>query len=105
MGKEARGDERAEREGRRAERSQTIIHVLIETTTIWLEEEEYQVRYFKNINLNGVTSYSLEFGFSDEDKFAIDDLSLWKLRHKLDKILPAVIYSRKMDTSERLQPV
>lgn len=66
-----------------------------------MNDADYEVKYYRNTKIGGMVSYSLEVGLSDDDKLVIDDPSFGRLRHKLDEILPAALYTRMVAAVER----
>ncbi|MEW6325506.1 MAG: hypothetical protein AB1515_08995 [Nitrospirota bacterium] len=73
-----------------------MFSLMIETEQVHLQETDYLVRYFKRINFDGIVRYSLEVRFGPDDALVIDDPSYGRLRHKLQAILPAALYSRRL---------
>jgi hypothetical protein len=67
---------------------------MIETEQVHVHDADYLVRYFKNTDMDGMVSYSLEVRFGPDDALMIDDHSIGRLRHKVREILPAALYSR-----------
>ncbi len=68
---------------------------LIEVEKRHLNSTNYEIRYFRNTNLNGKTSFTSEVDIGLDDKIILDDRSVDSLKYKVDLILPAALYSRR----------
>jgi hypothetical protein len=56
---------------------------LIATKKIHVNDADYEIRYYRKMNLNG-----------GNDKIILDDHSIASLEYKVDLVLPAALYSR-----------
>lgn len=74
---------------------------LIEVEKIHLNASDYEIRYFRNTNLNGGTNFTSEVKVGQDDKIILDDRTMAGLKYKVDLVLPAALYSRT--GSERLR--
>jgi len=72
---------------------------LIGVKRIHINEEDYEIKYFRKTNLNGKTSFSSEVNIGRNDKIILDDHSMARLEYKVDLVLPAAIYSRMASDS------
>jgi hypothetical protein len=68
---------------------------LIGVEKIHLNAADYEIRYHRNTNLDGKTSFTSEVEIGQNDKIILDDRSIGSLKHKVDLVLPAALYSRK----------
>ncbi|HUJ79234.1 MAG TPA: hypothetical protein VLY45_02835 [Nitrospiria bacterium] len=69
---------------------------MVEAKWIAFDNDMYLVNFFKHHNGDGLSTYSLEVRLDPDDTLVIDATSLEQLRHKLHKILPAALYSRRV---------
>ena len=67
---------------------------LIEIKKIHINDGDYEVRYYRNTNLNGDTLFTSEVNIGLNDKIILDDHSMASLEYKVDLVLPAALYSR-----------
>jgi len=67
---------------------------LIGTKKIHINDGDYEVRYYRNTNLNGETLFTSEVNIGLNDKIILDDHSMASLKYKVDLVLPAALYSR-----------
>jgi hypothetical protein len=72
---------------------------LIGVKKIHINEEDYEIKYFRKTNLNGKTSFSSEVNIGRNDKIILDDHSMARLEYKVDLVLPAALYSRMASDS------
>jgi len=72
---------------------------LIGVKRIHINEEDYEIKYFRKTNLNGKTSFSSEVNIGRNDKIILDDHSMARLEYKVDLVLPAALYSRMASDS------
>ncbi|MDY6844433.1 MAG: hypothetical protein SVW57_10130 [Thermodesulfobacteriota bacterium] len=69
---------------------------LLETEKIKINDQDYEVNYFENLNLQGNKSYSSEVSLNSEDKVIIDALNLENLHNKVSLLIPVALYSRSV---------
>lgn len=74
---------------------------LIEVEKIHLNAADYEIRYFRNTNLNGGTSFASEVKVGQDDTIILDDRTMAGLKYKVDLVLPAALYSRTGSESLR----
>ena len=67
---------------------------LIEIKKIHINDGDYEVRYYRNTNLNGDTLFTSEVNIGLNDTIILDDHSMASLEYKVDLVLPAALYSR-----------
>ena len=67
---------------------------LIGIKKIHINDGDYEVRYYRNTNLNGDTLFTSEVNIGLNDKIILDDHSMAALEYKVDLVLPAALYSR-----------
>ena len=67
---------------------------LIRIKKIHINDTDYEIRYYRKINLNGNTSFTSEVNIGLNDKIILDDHSMGSLEYKVDLVLPAALYSR-----------
>jgi hypothetical protein len=67
---------------------------LIVTKKIHINDGDYEVKYYRNTNLNGDTLFTSEVNIGLNDKIIFDDYSMSSLEYKVDLVLPAALYSR-----------
>ena len=67
---------------------------LIGVKRIHINEEDYEIKYFRKTNLNGKTSFCSEVNIGRNDMIILDDHSMASLEYKIDLVLPAALYSR-----------
>lgn len=56
---------------------------------------DYEIRYYRNTNLNGNTSFSSEVNVGLNERIILDAHSMATLKYKVDIVLPAALHSRK----------
>ena len=64
-----------------------------------INDADYEIRYYRNTNLNGNTSFASEVNIGLNDKIILDDHSTASLKYKVDLVLPAALQSRKVGNS------
>ncbi len=67
---------------------------LIRTEKIYLNDNEYEIKYYRKMNLNGGTLFTSEVNIGRNDKIILDDHSIASLEYKIDLVLPAALFSR-----------
>lgn len=67
---------------------------LIVTKKIHINDGDYEVRYYRNTNLNGETLFTSEVNIGLNDKIIFDDYSMSSLEYKVGLVLPAALYCR-----------
>jgi hypothetical protein len=67
---------------------------LIGVKRIHINEEDYEIKYYRKTNLNGKTCFSSEVIIGRDEKIILDDHSMASLEYKVDLVLPAALYSR-----------
>lgn len=73
---------------------QRMFTKLIGIKKIHINDGDYEVRYYRNTNLNGDTLFTSEVNIGLNDKIILDDHSMASLEYKVDLVLPAALYSR-----------
>jgi len=61
---------------------------------IYINDADYEIRYYRKTNLNGTTLFTSEVEIGLDDKIILDDHSMAGLEYKVDLVLPAALYSR-----------
>ncbi len=67
---------------------------LIRTEKIYLNDNEYEIKYYRKMNLNGGTLFTSVVNIGRNDKIILDDHSIASLEYKIDLVLPAALFSR-----------
>jgi hypothetical protein len=67
---------------------------LIRTKKIHINDADYEIKYYRRVNLNGGTHFTSEVTIGGDDKIILDDHSIAGLEYKVDLVLPAALYSR-----------
>ena len=67
---------------------------LIGIKKIHINDTDWEIRYYRRINLNGDTLFTSEVNIGLNDKIILDDHSMASLEYKVDLVLPAALYSR-----------
>ena len=67
---------------------------LVKTGQIEVEGRTYQVRYFEQRTVRGAPRYSGEVLLGPNDRIILDDDSLTGLESRIERLVPATIYSR-----------
>lgn len=67
---------------------------LIRTKKIHINDNDYEIKYYRNKNLNGDTLFTSEVSIGRNDKIILDDRSIASLEYKVDLVLPAALFSR-----------
>ena len=67
---------------------------LIRTKKIHINDNDYEVKYYRKMNLNGGTLFTSEVNIGRNDKIILDDRSIASLEYKIDLVLPAALFSR-----------
>lgn len=68
---------------------------LIRTKKIHINDNDYEIKYYRKMSLNGGTLFTSEVNIGRNDKIILDDHSMARLEYKVDIILPAALYSRR----------
>ena len=66
----------------------------VKTTEIEIEGHRYQVEYFEQKTTRGTRRFSCEVILDASDRIILDDDSLTSLASKVERLVPATIYSR-----------
>ena len=69
---------------------------LLKTAQIEVDGRPYQVRYFERRTMRGAPRYSGEVLIGTTDRIILDDDALTSLESRLERLVPATIYSRQM---------
>jgi hypothetical protein len=72
---------------------------LIGIKRIHINEADYEIKYYRKINLDGKTSFTSEVNIGLHDTIILDDHSMSSLEYKVDLVLPAALYSRTATSS------
>lgn len=73
-----------------------MLRKLVKTTCLELEGRSCDVRYFEVRTASGGRRYSSELLLDGADRIIIDDDSISGLESKVDRLAPAVIWSRML---------
>jgi len=68
--------------------------IKVEKTNI--DGSDYEIRYFRNTNPNGNTSFTSEVTIGLNDKIILDDHSIVSLKHKVNVVLPVSLWSKRV---------
>ena len=69
---------------------------LVKVGEIEVDGRSYHVRYYERRTLRGVPRYSCEVLLDANDRIILDDDSMPSLESRLERLVPATIYSRSM---------
>ena len=67
---------------------------LVETAEIEVDGRKYALQYFEQETLRGGRRFSCEVRLGAADQIIIDDDSLTSLVSKVERVAPAMVYSR-----------
>lgn len=81
-----------------------MIKKLIETQSINLSGEIFEVHYYRNTSARGNVSYSSEIAFGIYDRIVLDGVSLNRLKDKVSLVFPAALYSRSAFGAQKTKP-
>ena len=73
-----------------------MLRKLVKTTRIELDGRFCDVRYFEQRTASGARRYSSEMLLDATDRIIIDDDSMTGLESKIDRLVPAVLWSRML---------
>ena len=73
-----------------------MLRKLVKTTTIELDGRFCDIRYFELRTGSGGRRYSSEMLLDAGDRIIIDDDSMTGLESKVDRLVPAVVWSRML---------
>ena len=73
-----------------------MLRKLVKTARIELDGPVIQVRYFEQRTARGARRYSSEVLIGATDRIIIDDDSMTGLESKVDRLVPAVVWSRML---------
>ena len=73
-----------------------MLRKLVKTTRIELDGPVVDVRYFEQRTARGGRRYSSEVLIGAGDRIIIDDDSMSGLESKVDRLVPAVLWSRML---------
>ena len=73
-----------------------MLRKLVKTTRIELEGRLCDIRYFEQRTASGGRRYSSEMLLDATDRIIIDDDSMTGLESKIDRLVPAVLWSRML---------
>jgi predicted RNase H-like nuclease (RuvC/YqgF family) len=73
-----------------------MLRKLVKTTRIELDGPVVDVRYFEQRTARGARRYSSEVLIGAGDRIIIDDDSMSGLESKVDRLVPAVLWSRML---------
>ena len=66
----------------------------VKTTEIEIEGHRYRVEYFEQKTTRGTRRFSCEVILDASDRIILDDDSMTSLASKVERLVPATIYSR-----------
>jgi hypothetical protein len=69
---------------------------LLKTGQIEVDGQTYQVRYYERRTMRGAPRYSGEVLIGTSDRIILDDDTLTSLESRLERLVPATIYSRQV---------
>lgn len=69
---------------------------LVKAGQIEVYGRAYHVRYYERRTLRGVPRYSCEVLLGSNDRIILDDDSMPSLESRMERLVPATIYSRSM---------
>ena len=69
---------------------------LVKAGQIEVDGRAYHVRYYERRTLRGVPRYSCEVLLGSNDRIILDDDSMPSLESRMERLVPATIYSRSM---------
>ncbi|MEX2270768.1 MAG: hypothetical protein WD690_04825 [Vicinamibacterales bacterium] len=73
-----------------------MLRKLVKTTRLELDGPVIDVRYFEQRTARGGRRYSSEVLIDATDRIIIDDDSMTGLESKVDRLVPAVLWSRML---------
>ena len=73
-----------------------MLRKLVKTARIELDGRHCDVRYFEQRTASGGRRYSSELLLDTTDRIIIDDDSMTGLESKVDRLVPAVLWSRML---------
>jgi hypothetical protein len=73
-----------------------LFHKLIKTEEIEIEGQTYGVQYFETKTMRGTRRYSSELVLGPADRIIFDGNSLSDLESRVERLVPATIYSRML---------
>jgi hypothetical protein len=66
----------------------------IKTTEIEIEGQRYSVEFFEQKTVRGSRRFSCEVMLDATDRIIVDDDSMTSLESKVERLVPATVYSR-----------
>ena len=69
---------------------------LVKTASIEVNGQNYPLRYFEQRTGRGARRYSCEVLLGASDRIIIDDDSMISLESKVERLVPATVYSRML---------
>ena len=73
-----------------------MLRKLVKTTRIELDGRFFDIRYFEQRTARGGRRYTSELMLDAGDRIIIDDDSMTGLESKVDRVVPAVVWSRML---------
>jgi hypothetical protein len=70
---------------------------LVKTGKIEVDGRSYQVRYFEQRTMRGAPRYSGEVLLGTSDRIILDDDTMMGLESRIERLVPATIYSREVN--------
>jgi hypothetical protein len=67
---------------------------LVKTGQIEVDGRAYQVRYYEQRTMRGAPRYSAEVLLGATDRIILDDDTMTSLESRIERLVPATIYSR-----------
>ena len=69
---------------------------LVKTGQIEVDGRSYAVRFYERRTLRGVPRFSCEVLLGSNDRIILDDDSMPSLESRMERLVPATIYSRSV---------
>ena len=66
----------------------------VKSTEIEIEGQRYRVQYYEQQTVRGSRRFSCEVMLNATDRVIVDDDSMSSLESKVDRLVPATVYSR-----------
>jgi hypothetical protein len=66
----------------------------VKTAEIAIDGQRYAVEYFEEMTVRGSVRFSCEVKLDSSDHIILDDDSMTSLESKVERLVPATVYSR-----------
>ena len=73
-----------------------ILHTLLKTEALAIDDERFWVRYFELRTPRGGLRYSAEIVLGPDDRIILDGDSLTNIEARAMRLVPATVYSRQL---------